>query len=87
VSLLVLDGRPVAKRGVQPARVEPGDVVDGRELELGVGLERTRTKSLVPRPQDRLTDTIARGLYALPSVPPPSTQRHRSRAHSSSMRP
>ena len=37
VSLLVLDGRPVAERGVQPARVEPGDVVDGRGFELGVG--------------------------------------------------
>ena len=36
VSLLVLDGRCVPERGVQPARVEPGDVVDGRELELGV---------------------------------------------------
>ena len=37
VSLLVLCGRDVPERGVQPARVEPGDVLDGRELELGVG--------------------------------------------------
>jgi hypothetical protein len=32
----VLDGRPVADRGVQPAVVEPADVRDGRELELRV---------------------------------------------------
>jgi hypothetical protein len=35
--LFVLDRRDVAQRGVQPGMVEPGDVLDGRELELGLG--------------------------------------------------
>ncbi len=34
VLLLVLDGWPVAKRGVQSDGVEPGDVLDDGELEL-----------------------------------------------------
>jgi len=37
VSLLMLGGRDVAQRGVQPDGVKPGDVLDDGELELGVG--------------------------------------------------
>jgi hypothetical protein len=37
VLAFVLDGRSVPDRGVQPAVVEPADVLDGRELELRVG--------------------------------------------------